>query len=88
MLFTTLNPPNTKVPDVGTWCATNHPLAPCTCSSGYNNERVHARSYHPGGVNAARADGGVAFYSSGVDAVVFRTLGTRNGGEIISAAAF
>jgi prepilin-type N-terminal cleavage/methylation domain-containing protein len=85
VLFVTLNPPNTKVPDVGTWCATNHPQAPCTCSVGYNNERVHARSYHSGGVNAARADGGVAFFSDSIDPIVFRALGTRMGREVIDA---
>lgn len=87
VLFTTLNPPNTNVPDVGTWCATNHPVSPCSCASGYNNERVHARSYHPGGVNGARADGGVGFYSSNADATVFRAIGTRAGGEIVNAGS-
>jgi len=40
-----------------------------------------ARSYHPGGVNASRADGSVDFVADGVDLFVWRALGTRDGGE-------
>lgn len=65
-------PPNTRVPDCGT--------------EGLNNGVgiYAARSYHPGGVNAAMADGSVRWFASGTDLRVWRGLGTRAGGEIIS----
>ena len=43
-----------------------------------------SRSYHPGGVNAAMADGSTRWFSSGTSTVVWRSLGTRAGGEIVS----
>jgi prepilin-type N-terminal cleavage/methylation domain-containing protein/prepilin-type processing-associated H-X9-DG protein len=44
-----------------------------------------ASSAHPGGVNAAMADGSVRFIKSSIGQNVWWALGTRNGGEIISA---
>ncbi len=41
-----------------------------------------ARSYHPGGVNAALADGSVRWFSSTTATATWRALGTRNGGEM------
>lgn len=43
-----------------------------------------ARSLHTGGVNIALADGSVRFYSNSVDTTLWRGLGTRAGGEVIS----
>lgn len=37
---------------------------------------VYARSYHPGGVNAAMADGSVTYASDDTDQAIWRTLGT------------
>jgi prepilin-type processing-associated H-X9-DG protein len=45
-------------------------------------------SYHPGGVNAAFADGSVRFFKDTVNDVVFRGLGTRAGREVISADSY
>jgi prepilin-type processing-associated H-X9-DG protein len=42
-----------------------------------------ARSNHPGGVQAAFADGSVRFFGNGVSASVWRSLATRSGGEIV-----
>lgn len=62
--------------------------APCTSIAGNAawtqsalNAYVAARSNHPGGVNAALADGSVRFYSETVDLTVWRGMGTRAGGE-------
>ncbi len=41
-----------------------------------------ARSKHPGGVNAAMADGAVGFVSDEVDLSLWRGLATRGGGEL------
>ena len=43
-----------------------------------------ARSLHPGGVNASRADGSVHFDTDSVDTAVWRALGTRTFGETIA----
>jgi prepilin-type processing-associated H-X9-DG protein len=43
-----------------------------------------ARSGHPGGVNAALADGSVRFFSQDVDVSLWRGLGTRGGGESVA----
>ena len=46
---------------------------------------VTAGSSHPGGVNVGMADGSVRFIKSTVNIQAWRALGTRNGGEVISA---
>lgn len=63
--------PNSSVPD---------------CGNQHNNGTgvFAARSYHPGGVNAAFADGSVRWVGSSIDTGVWRALGTRDGGELIS----
>ncbi len=45
---------------------------------------VTSRSYHPGGVNTARADGSVQFVSSSIGLAAWQALSTRDGGEVIS----
>lgn len=47
-----------------------------------------ARSNHPGGVNVLYCDGHVAFVKDSVNLASWRSLATRNGGEVISADAF
>jgi prepilin-type processing-associated H-X9-DG protein/prepilin-type N-terminal cleavage/methylation domain-containing protein len=65
-------PPNSLVPDCG------------TPAFNYGLGIYAARSYHPGGVNAAMADGSVRWVSSGVQAATWRGMGTRAGSEVIS----
>jgi prepilin-type N-terminal cleavage/methylation domain-containing protein len=43
-----------------------------------------ASSRHNGGVNLACADGSTHFISSSVDLLVWRALGSRNGGEVVN----
>ncbi|MBV8309589.1 MAG: DUF1559 domain-containing protein, partial [Planctomycetaceae bacterium] len=47
-----------------------------------------ARSLHPGGVNVMFCDGHVQFIKDTINPVTWTALGTRNGGEVISADAF
>jgi prepilin-type processing-associated H-X9-DG protein len=69
--FYVATPPNSPIPD----CGQIHNLGVGVFG---------ARSQHPGGVNAALADGSVRWYRSEIDPGVWRALGTRNGGEIVS----
>jgi prepilin-type N-terminal cleavage/methylation domain-containing protein/prepilin-type processing-associated H-X9-DG protein len=47
--------------------------------------RMHiaASSYHTGGVNACMADGSVRFFQDSLSYQVWRSLGTRAGGEVV-----
>jgi prepilin-type N-terminal cleavage/methylation domain-containing protein/prepilin-type processing-associated H-X9-DG protein len=47
-----------------------------------------ANSVHPGGVNVGMADGSVKFVKDSINIGTWRALGTRNGGEVISADAY
>ncbi len=49
---------------------------------------ITARSFHPGGVNALVMDGSVRTVKSTIGLTVWRALGTRSGGEVISADAY
>ncbi len=87
-IFSTMNSPNSAVPD-GVWGCRNFPLEGMPCVQiGKNahdvaNLNLHAaaRSYHPGGVQAAMGDGRVVFFSENIDLTVWNALGTRGGGE-------
>jgi prepilin-type processing-associated H-X9-DG protein len=82
-LFSTDNPPNTSVPDTfDRLCVTTLPVAPCSQSAGTTGYAMYARSYHSGGVNALLGDGSARFVSSGVNAAVYRALGSRADGEV------
>jgi len=65
--------------------APNSPIPDCGYpgSGGYGHGIFAARSYHPGGVNAAMADGSVRWVSSGIRTATWRALGTRSGGEVV-----
>jgi len=78
ILFSTLNPPNSKVPDNLQYCQTI-PTAPC--SSTTTDINLSARSGHPGGVNVGLADGSVHFVSDTVDPLTWTHLGTRSEGD-------
>ncbi len=45
---------------------------------------IAARSYHPGGVNVTYGDGAVNFVNSSIDVTTWRSLGSRDGGEVLS----
>ncbi|RUL89311.1 DUF1559 domain-containing protein [Tautonia sociabilis] len=47
-----------------------------------------ARSFHPGGVHVLFADGSVRFIKDSISVQIWRPLGTRNGGEIVSADSY
>lgn len=67
--FSAALPPNAKVPD----------------SSAHGIGWLSARSFFPGGVNAAYADGSTRFVTDAIDLTVWRGMATRAGGEIPGA---
>jgi prepilin-type processing-associated H-X9-DG protein len=68
----------------------------CWYYSGYDLARpwagiasvVASASRHPGGVNTGFCDGSVKFIKSSVSFQTWAALGTRNGGEVVSADAY
>ena len=79
ILFQTLIPPNsTQYP----WNSCRLDCPGCgALHSGYYN----ATSNHPGGVNVGMADGSVRFVKDSVAMQAWWSLGTRAGGEVLSA---
>jgi prepilin-type N-terminal cleavage/methylation domain-containing protein/prepilin-type processing-associated H-X9-DG protein len=82
-LFNTIVPPNNPL---YLWAACR-----TDCNGGCDGASMdfsNAQSYHPGGVNALFADGSVKFLKSSIAIPVYWGLGTRSGGEVISADAY
>ena len=50
--------------------------------------QVPPSSYHPGGVNTLFGDGSVRFVKDSVSLQTWRALGTRDGGEVITANSY
>jgi prepilin-type processing-associated H-X9-DG protein len=69
--------PNSKVPDCSAWGGVGTGI-------GF----FSARSGHPGGVNVALTDGSVRFIKDSITPLIWMSLGTRNGGEILSGDSY
>jgi prepilin-type N-terminal cleavage/methylation domain-containing protein/prepilin-type processing-associated H-X9-DG protein len=58
-------------------------------TANYETPRVCSfGSQHPGGANFAMADGSVRFIKESISQQMYRALGTRAGGEVVSADAY
>ena len=55
---------------------------------GFGGWVVGASSSHPGGINVLMADGSCKFIKNSVNQNTWMSLGTRNGGEVISADSY
>ena len=64
------------------------PNSPTPDTFSHNRGWFAARSNHPGGVNALFCDGHVQFCKNTINPATWRSLSTRNGGEVVSADAF
>jgi prepilin-type N-terminal cleavage/methylation domain-containing protein/prepilin-type processing-associated H-X9-DG protein len=65
----------------------NSPHQDCYNFAQYSGTKTF-RSRHPGGVNTSLADGSVKFMKSSVNQTTWWALGTKAGGEVISADAY
>jgi len=86
-VFATQLGPNSASPDL-VWGCRNLPAEgmPCTQSpSPFVVMTAAARSYHPGGVNAAMADGAVRFIPDGIPLSTWQALGSRGGSETFNS---
>jgi prepilin-type N-terminal cleavage/methylation domain-containing protein/prepilin-type processing-associated H-X9-DG protein len=83
-LFNTVVPPNSK----------SYPWRSCRFGAGCldcameGSSFTNASSNHPGGSNFAFADGSVKFLKDSINMQVYESLGTRAGGEVISADSY
>jgi prepilin-type N-terminal cleavage/methylation domain-containing protein/prepilin-type processing-associated H-X9-DG protein len=98
--FTGLYGPNTSSPDVvqfAGYCINGMGNPPCTgATGGVDANGVYTglgmvnspRSKHPGGVNAGMCDGSVRFIKNSINVMIFRSLSSAKGNEIVGADAF
>jgi len=71
--------PNSQVPDCLASTGDQYLIVPLAGAG------IHAaRSDHPGGVNVVMGDGSVRFVRSSIDRELWRAIGTRAGGEVVS----
>ena len=56
--------------------------------SGARSDLSNSDSWHPGGVNVTLADGSVRFVKNSINIQTWMALGTRGGGEVISADSY
>jgi len=81
-MFNTIVPPNGG--GVVSWSACR---TQC-CAQAQHAHYVVAGSYHAGGVNTLMGDGSVKFIKESINMLTWWALGTRAGGEVVSADAF
>jgi prepilin-type N-terminal cleavage/methylation domain-containing protein/prepilin-type processing-associated H-X9-DG protein len=89
--FSTLLTPNTQVPttSAGQVYDLNFTTSRLGLTTTYPTYvAITSRSYHPGGVNALMMDGSVRFVKNTINQATWRALGTRAGGEVVSADAY
>jgi prepilin-type processing-associated H-X9-DG protein len=71
--------------------STKYPWSACRTDTNSGSDYadfLNANSNHPGGVNAAFADGSVHFLKDSINQQTYWALGTKAGGETVSADSF
>ncbi len=84
------------VQDMGRGGAYNHVNTPNTKACAFANAGVGtqvdliigASSLHGGGVNVCMCDGSVKFVKTSINPIIWMAIGTKDGGEVVSADAF
>ena len=84
-MYNHLRPPNDKRPDCRGGLPHSTRSDPLWSWLSLN---IAARSKHPGGVNSLLADGHVQFIKDSINVATWQALGSRNGGEVISADGY
>jgi hypothetical protein len=87
--FTTTFPPNTMIPYVNPADGRTYDMDFTSIRLGFTLSgstyvTFGSRSFHPGVVNAAMMDGSCRSFSSTIDGLIWRALGTPAGGEVAS----
>lgn len=75
-LYNHVAPPNWRGFDCGNWSA--------IIDAPGEHGIVSARSMHPGGAQVTMGDGSTRFVTESIDVLLWRALGTRAGGEVVS----
>ena len=70
--------------DDGDYTSQREGKGAASASSTAHFASVTSRSYHPGTCNGLMMDGSTTSFSQGMDNVVYRALGTRNGNEVVN----
>ncbi|WP_435011888.1 DUF1559 domain-containing protein (plasmid) [Tundrisphaera lichenicola] len=84
-MFNTIVPPSsTQYP----WGQCRFGCGTCGTYSADHSNITNANSNHPGGANVLMGDGSVKFIKSTIQPNIWWALGTRTGGEVISADQF
>ncbi len=81
-LFNTVVTPNSKL---APWNSCSDQCSGCGAA---DTVFSNAQSYHPGGVNVLMGDGSARFIKDSINPLTWMALGTRAGGETISADSY
>jgi prepilin-type N-terminal cleavage/methylation domain-containing protein/prepilin-type processing-associated H-X9-DG protein len=84
-MFNTIVPPSSGT---STWGMCRFGCGPCGTYSADHSNITNANSYHPGGANVLMGDGSVRFIKSTLAMNIWWALGTKAGGEVISADSY
>jgi prepilin-type N-terminal cleavage/methylation domain-containing protein/prepilin-type processing-associated H-X9-DG protein len=84
-LYNHRRPPNDRQPDCRGGLPHSNRTDPIW---NWLSQNITTRSAHPGGVNSLACDGHVTFIKNSVNVGVWQSLGSRNGGEVISSDAY
>jgi len=89
--FETFLGPNSTSPDVLSdrdYCSNRSPNPPCSAPGPPAGDTYAARSRHPGGVDAAMADGAVRFVKDSISLSVWQALSTTRGCEVVDSGSY
>jgi prepilin-type processing-associated H-X9-DG protein len=87
-LFNTIVPPNSKQYPWHSCRMDPGSAGGCLPCAPEGSSFVNAQSNHPGGANFAFGDGSVRFIKDTVSMTTYMSLGTRAGGEVVSADSY